>query len=195
MTVIESTSTPILGEPCWDVKCDCQLNLSLNFGSPHLHVSEPHVSKSRLRSVRELFARRLVYPRGKWWLWVYLADWQVDAEGRKIATNTSAFKKRTLAANQLNGQKLLAVEITPATGATRFTFDLGGVLSILRRGRNDDELWLLYKPSGYVLSVRGDGTYCHCPGSGTDKRVGVDRRPLPRLGSSVIATHCAHVRK
>ena len=86
-----------------------------------------------------------------------------------------------MAAMQLNGQKLMEVQVNPETGATRFVFDLGSILEAYRLDpEDDDELWWLYEPSGYVLSVRGDGTYDHEPGSGTDERPAVVRRPLPR---------------
>lgn len=66
----------------------------------------------------------------------------------------------------LDGQKLTHVDLDPRTGKTRFEFDLGGVLEARRFDRAFDiELWLLYKPNGYVLSVRGDGQYNHEPGT------------------------------
>ncbi len=69
--------------------------------------------------------------------------------------------------------------MNPDTGATAFSFDLGSVVEVRRFERTStDELWILNKPNGYFLSVRGDGTYDHVPGSGLDNRPGVKRRPL-----------------
>ncbi len=63
---------------------------------------------------------------------------------------------------RLDGQKLTSVEILPLTGATKFVFDLGCTLECRRFSKDSNkELWTLYKPSGYVLSVFGDGTFCH----------------------------------
>ena len=43
-------------------------------------------------------------------------------------------------------------------------FDLGAKLSIRRISSQDDEdLWSLYQPNGYVLSVRADGKYNNDP--------------------------------
>ena len=61
----------------------------------------------------------------------------------------------------------------------RFIVSAGSDDDVRRFERDsEDELWLLYKPSGYVLSVRGDGQYSHRPGSGSDKRRGVELRRI-----------------
>ena len=68
------------------------------------------------------------------------------------------------------GTRVVAVE--PETGATRFVFDLGCVLHCRRFERDTDaELWMLYKPSGYVLSVHGNGTFSHQRGSEVEKHL------------------------
>jgi len=73
---------------------------------------------------------------------------------------------------QLAGQELVSVAVEPETGATRFVFDLGCVLHCRRFKRDtDDELWMLYKPSGYVLSVHGNGTFSHQRGTEVEKRL------------------------
>jgi hypothetical protein len=64
----------------------------------------------------------------------------------------------------LNGQILQAVDIEPADGRTRFTFDLGCSLLTYPYppDSSDDEpdtQWYLISRSGPGLSVRGDGTY------------------------------------
>jgi 16S rRNA U516 pseudouridylate synthase RsuA-like enzyme len=71
-----------------------------------------------------------------------------------------------LAMQRLSGQKLINVHINALTGATSFEFDLGGSLKVRRfDSDSNEELWLLYKPMGYVLTVRGDGHYSHALGS------------------------------
>jgi 16S rRNA U516 pseudouridylate synthase RsuA-like enzyme len=71
-----------------------------------------------------------------------------------------------MAMQRLSGQKLINVHINTLTGATSFDFDLGGNLKVRRfESDSNEELWLLYKPKGYVLTVRGDGHYSHALGS------------------------------
>jgi len=74
----------------------------------------------------------------------------------------------------IKGHKLMAVSIDPRSGRTVFSFDLGATLEVRRMKAADREcLWELREPTGYVLSIRGDGTYDNGPASGTDRRPGV----------------------
>lgn len=157
---------PIKGLPCWGVYFQRQLNLSMNFGEPSLKIREPFVATSDSERVKQMASLRNVTVRGKWWLWIYCCHWRLDSGDSKLATGSSSNRSIERAIMQLDGQKLVSVEIKPDSGATRFVFDLGCVLSCRRFDRvTDDKLWTLYKPSGYVLSVHGDGTFCHQRGS------------------------------
>ncbi|MDX1970371.1 MAG: hypothetical protein SFV23_24590 [Planctomycetaceae bacterium] len=107
-------------------------------------------------------SRRLVTVRGEWWLWIYCCYWQLTSGDLQLATGSSSLRRIELATSQLDGQELVSVDVEPETGATRFVFDLGCVLQCRRFKRDTDaELWLLYRPSGYVLSVHGNGTFGH----------------------------------
>jgi len=165
------------GQYCWGEHYMEQVNLSMSFGPPRLRVtSVPRESKSRLAG------QRVVDVKGKWWLWVYLAYWRVLEKGRTLASTSSAMRKKQRAIGFLNGQKLRDMRVDVCTGSTSFVFDLGGVLEVRRFERDSrKELWLLYEPSGYVLHVRGDGTYDHGPASGLDGRRGIERRALTSL--------------
>jgi hypothetical protein len=99
---------------------------------------------------------RLVTVKGEWWLWVYCAYWTITGNDNRSASTSSSARQRQRALGFLHGQKLVDWGINASTGATRFEFDLGSSLSIRRRQEsNSDELWLLYKPNAYVLSLRG----------------------------------------
>ena len=53
-----------------------------------------------------------------------------------------------------------------------FEFDLGGKLEVLPNYKDYEktvDLWLLYEPSGYVLTLRADGKYKRAPGDGSGK--------------------------
>jgi len=180
MNEIEQTFQKLYGLPCWRVHYEPLLNLSLNFGAPNLWVREPLAPEPDPEALPRPAARRIVIPRGEWWLWLN-ARWRFSMNGDRVATSSSSLKKRLLAVRDLDGQKLVEAFVRPRTGATRLAFDLGGVLEVWRLGRQEDrDLWLLYEPDGQVLSVRGDGTYEHGPASDADKAPGVARRPVTR---------------
>jgi hypothetical protein len=160
--IISNTFQPLCGQPCWGLSYDRQLNLSMNFGMPSLQIREPASSNSRSKVIRRHFSRRRVTVRGQWWLWIYVCRWRLSADGKGLATASSSLRRIRQAIAQLEGQKLVSAHVDSKTGATLFTFDLGCTLDCRRLERDtDDELWMLYKPNGYVLSVHGNGTLRH----------------------------------
>ena len=179
MNIFKRTIRQLRGQVCWDVHHDRLLNLSMNFGDPWLKIREPYQTKSRLKLLRQYAASRSVFARGRWWLWIYYSYWKISYKGKRIATGSSSIGQILQATGNLSGQKLMQLELNVHTGNTRFTFDLGSTLDVRRRNRNDDEiLWILHKPKGYILSVQGNGTYDQ--GAGTKKRPSV-RRHLREL--------------
>ena len=170
--IIEKSFQPLYSQPCWGLRYDRNLNLSMNFGKPSLHVREPIRSDSKSEAVRRWARSRQVTVRGEWWLWFYCCYWVLSSENRPLATGASSFRRIERATGQLAGQALVSVEVTPETGATRFVFDLGCSLHCRRFERDSDaELWMLYKPSGYVLAVHGNGTYSHQRATEVEKRI------------------------
>jgi hypothetical protein len=158
----ERSLQPLYGHPCWGLRYDRSLNLSINFGRPSLHVREPFGTDSTSEAVRRMASRRRVTVRGEWWLWIYCAYWRLASGDLLLATGSSSLRRIERATAQLEGQELESVAVEPETGATRFDFDLGCVLHCRRFERDSDaELWMLYKPGGHVLSVHGDGTFRH----------------------------------
>jgi hypothetical protein len=117
-------------------------------------------------------SRRRVTVRGEWWLWIYCCYWRLTSGDLELATGSSSMLRIERATAQLEGQELVSVAVEPETGATRFTFDLGCVLHCRRFERDSDaELWMLYKPSGYVLSVHSNGTFSHQRATVVEKRL------------------------
>lgn len=162
MNIINKTLSQLYGKPCWGCIYDRDTNLHLNFGEPVLTIREPRPSSAQSRKARELFARRYVAVRGKWRLWVFAANWKITFDGKRAATNLSSYRKIQIARARLQGQILTNAEIDPQKGLTRFEFDLGGVLKVQRwKRKSKHDLWLLYKPNGYILAIRGDGQYSH----------------------------------
>jgi hypothetical protein len=170
MDVISKTFKQLYGKPCWSVKYDPQLNLSLSFGEPVLRIREPYKTKSKSKRIRRLAASRHISIKGAWWLWIYGSYWRLSQDGKTIARSSSTTRKIKMGMESHGGQKLTHVNLDPRNGKTRFEFDLGGVLEARRFDRASDiELWLLYKPNGYVLSIRGEGQYNHTLGSSHDE--------------------------
>lgn len=162
MNIINKTLSQLYGKPCWGLVYDRDTNLHLNFGEPVLTIREPRPSSTKSPKARELFARRYVAVRGKWRLWVFVANWKISFDGKRAATNLSSYRKIQIALARLQGQLLTKVDINPQTGETRFRFDLGGVLKVSRwKRKSKRDLWLLYKPNGYILAIRGGGRYSH----------------------------------
>jgi len=161
----------LYGQPCWGLRHGRYSNLLMNFGRPSLHVREPFNTNSESEPVQRMAARRQVTVRGEWRLSLFCCYWRLSANGlHQLASGSSSFRRIERAIAELNGQELVSVEVEPATGATRFAFDLGCVLDCRRFERDtEDPLWLLYKPSGYVLSVHGNGTFSHQRGTQVEK--------------------------
>jgi hypothetical protein len=169
---VDRSFQPLYGQLCWGLRYDRNLNLSMNFGKPSLHVREPFSTDSTSEAVRRMASRRRVTVRGEWWLWLYCCYWRLTSGDLELATGSSSFRRIERATAQLDGQELVSVAVEPETGATRFAFDLGCVLHCRRFERDTDaELWMLYKPSGYVLSVHGNGTFSHQRATEVEKRL------------------------
>jgi hypothetical protein len=163
---------PLYGRPCWGLRYDRTLNLSINFGQASLHVREPFRTDSTSEALRLMASQRRVTVRGEWWLWIYLCYWRLTSNDLELATGSSSRRRIERATAQLAGQQLVSVAIEPNTGASRFVFDLGCVLHCRRFKRDSDaELWMLYKPGGYVLSVYGNGTFSHERGTAVESRL------------------------
>ena len=95
---------------------------------------------------------------------MYLSYWRIRAGAVVLASSSSSLAAKRGAMVYLAGQRLVDMRIEPSTGATAFTFDLGGALCVRRRKRVSTEaLWYLHKPNGYVLSVNGDGAVVNKP--------------------------------
>ncbi len=182
MNVIQRTFQRLCGQPCWGVEHGSYLALEMNFGTPSLDVREPRISRAKSAMVRRLMAKRWIRVQGQWQMWVLHAYWRLSIRGELVARSSSALRQKRQGVAELDGQKLLDMQLNAETGATQFWFDLGGLLEV-RRWRRDscDQLWVLHKPNGYALSVNGNGTYNHGPRSRSDKRQRVVQRVLTAL--------------
>jgi hypothetical protein len=172
VSIIDDVFQPIYGELCWQVEQGYASFLTLEFGEPHLRVTEPRQpSKEASEKLRKRWARRHVFVYGKWHLWIYICDWRVFQKGEELANNESSRKVIRKALLELDGQKLSSVTVNKSY-VTIFEFDLGGQLEVSPNYEDferTDEMWLLYEPSGNVFTLRADGKYCRTPGDGSVK--------------------------
>jgi hypothetical protein len=156
--IFQRAFSSLYGQPCWGVRPGYGSFLTLEFGAPHLEVREPIMaSKTASAKVRISLARRNVYPRGEWHLWIYCCDWELLSNGKRIADGSTRNKMRR-AADVLNGQKLTRFSVSPRKILCTFEFDLGAVLTT-RPFDKKSEQWLLYEPEHRVLVLRADGHY------------------------------------
>jgi hypothetical protein len=165
MRTVRELFEPAFGYPCWQVRWDDQVGLDMSFGSPRLEIKEPPAEKGPHTSTRARPIRRRITLKGDYWLWTWVSNWRITLKDGTSATSRSGRRRKDIACARLEGEKLLDIALTPRNGRTQFHFDLGGLLEVWPYSRpsneEPDDLWCLYKPSGYVLTVRSDGHYQH----------------------------------
>jgi len=157
----------LYGQPCWNAKSGYGGFLTMEFGKPSLQISEPRAPLAGAAPAEASNrARRIVTVRGQWHLWIHSCAWQVFTGRKRVGhSNLRGSSKLPIerAARELDGQKLVQVTVAPHGATTVFEFDLGSRLEAKPYNETSDQ-WLLYEPSGYVFSLRGDGCYSHNPG-------------------------------
>jgi hypothetical protein len=148
----------LYGEPCWNVKPGYGSTLTLEFGKPHLDVSEPTVArKGASRRVRRSLARRRVFVHGEWHLWIYSCAWEVLSNGKHVG-NGSTERSMRRAADLLDGQKLIGFSFSSKKVQCVFEFDLGATLRTVPYDKKGEQ-WMLYTPEGKILTLRADRRY------------------------------------
>lgn len=180
--VVADACSPVLGKPCWNVQHGLNSLLTFEFGDPHLDIRGPMPSKSGSRRFQQIFTRRHVALHGERHLWIYSGDWAVF-QGKALRADSKAGRRRIgRALPDLDGQILTKVDVSLDLRHSVFYFDIGGRLETAVSGDDqisDDEQWMLYEPSGLVLTVRADGCYCRDPGD-TPPEQQAWRRPALR---------------
>ena len=168
MSIIQDVFKPIYGRPCWQVEQGYGSFLTFEFGEPRLRIREPRQATAQAsESVRKRAARRHVYVRGDWHLWIYLCNWKIFLHGQEETNHRSSQRAIKKALAELNGEALVQVKVDESL-ITTFEFDFGGKLECIpnrKAYRKDADLWLLYEPSEYVFTLRADGQYRHMPGN------------------------------
>ena len=172
---------PVFGMPCWDVKPGVGTFLTLEFGPPTLFIIEPRpVPPDATPKFRRNAARRIVYVRGTWGLWIQHCAWEVQSRGESVGDWATEEGSRA-AAEELDGQQLVGFDLDPEKVRTTFTFDLGGALVTWPMpepyGKGPLVHWFLREPTGGWLTIREDGLFRRAAGS--QESSPADWRPLP----------------
>ena len=89
----------------------------------------------------------------------------VVAPGRPVSiltrvANNKSSRTHEKGVQELDGQKLLRLSQHSRGLHSTFEFDLGGVL-ITRPYDQKSEQWMLFEPSGFVLTLRGDKRFSY----------------------------------
>ena len=149
-------SEHLYGLPCWHVKQGHGSFLTLEFGTPRQRIREVlHVPGSRFFH----HPSRGVFINGEWRLWIYCCAWRIRRDAEELAHSESATDVIAEACRALDGQKLIRFEYCPEKGTSRFTFDLGGVLSTWPAGPEPMDQWILYAGEHFAFAYRSDGTF------------------------------------
>lgn len=165
--IIDQVFSPLYGLPCWNARSGYGSFLTMNFGGPYLKISEPRPTKDNVSErLRKMRSRRQVRIWGDWHLWIYCCEWHVFTGEELIGDSDlqgSTKERIQSAADELDGQKLLQVSVTPNAGTSVFKFDLGSRLET-QLYDEESEQWMLFEPSGDVFTYGADGRYKHQPG-------------------------------
>ena len=155
MKSIEQIFQDLTDLPCWNVKWDIDLGLSMNFGQPVLKIYEPVPNSRRFAHYRQ------VNIEGEWLLWIMSGLWELSGyDFDPVRYASTPYKRKLRALLALDGQKIVKTAIDPVTGATQWEFDLGAKLSVRRRKKSErNDIWSLNCPHGYTATVRADGKY------------------------------------
>ena len=169
VSLIANSFRPLLGLPCWGLRFDGNTGLWLQFGPPHLRIQEPRVIRSGSARVRRLLSHRLVTVSGRWTLAIFCGRWRLKLQKRSSVSQSTSYERIRVAIALLDGQKLKQLEVKSLRGHTVLEFDLGAVLEVKGSDCDDGEMWTLYKPQNYALSIRQTGEYSHGPASRESK--------------------------
>ena len=107
--------------------------------------------------------------------------WSLRVSNALTAMSSSSHRKKTMAMLRLDWQRLSDIRVNPRNGATEFLFNLAARLCTRRFDEDDSDIWTFYSPNGFVLSVKGNGTFTCERGTRRPTRRDQDRsgRPMP----------------
>ena len=169
--VLDKIFGPILGKPCWGVHKGYGSALFLEFGKPKLEISERRKPDQASHTKEDRVVRRVAVVRGEYSIFLDMCAWHYYRDEVRIG-DWLWDKRIARVMPDLNGQKLLKVEVDPSKGAASFLFDLGGRLATRpatgEKFDKDQAQWCLFCPNKRVFSYRADGKCCFSPSGTSD---------------------------
>lgn len=162
---VRSVFEPLCGSPSWLVRKGIGSFVTMEFGNPSLEVGEVRSRAVRIDDAApRTFRMRSSLVHGEWHLWIYCCLWSLTSDGIELAHSESEDIAIHRALRVLDGQALVGVDVDGGDGSTTFSFDLGCVLATRPApdgsyAEEPVDQWMLYQPSGQVLTVRGDGRF------------------------------------
>ncbi len=164
----EALLATLVGEHAWGSRVSADAVLRMDFGAPHLRIREPspraHEHEGNVRAALE---RRIAVPTGRWHLFVEAGEWGVRAKTEVCdridaeSADTTRQRQVTRCLSSLDRQILRETAWIASEGLWRFTFDLGGVLSIadgVEPGATEAD-WTLFAEDGTILSWCRDHSF------------------------------------
>jgi hypothetical protein len=107
---------PVLGRPSWLVQLGYGTFITMEFGEPQVHLSNPVLTKIHIDGAPEQGRTRRSTVGGQWHLWIYCCQWSVLLGDIQLAHSESDETTVHRALHILDSQALTAVEIEPADG-------------------------------------------------------------------------------
>lgn len=96
-----------------------------------------------------------------------MCDWEIFRKGKRFLKSSSPGERIERVVGVLDGEKLVRFTLVPRGLHCIFEFDLGSVLKTKPYGRSHEQ-WLLYEPTGKVLTLRADKRYSREPGNSSE---------------------------
>jgi hypothetical protein len=154
---------PVLGLPSWLVQRGYGSFVTLEFGQPQIDVGADVTREGDLPGIPTGVELRPTHVHGEWHLWIYCCLWSLALTGVELSHSESDDQTMGRALRLLDGQGLIDVTVSP-DASTDFTFDRGFTLRTWPAppgayGDEPVEQWMLFQPSGDVLTLRADGRY------------------------------------
>lgn len=149
---------PIIGLLAWQVRRGYGSFLTIEFGTPHLSVTEPIVpSPDTSERVQRHLKRRRVFVSGDWHFWIQYGQWKLATDDGVLDSSDPPGSSLDECLSGLEGQRLLSVYVEEATNSWTLAFDLGALLKIWPSSEIPDDLWSLYVWNGDIISCQNDG--------------------------------------
>lgn len=140
MQQIQNKVRPLIGQKVWGVELGVGTFVTMEFGAPL--QDDPRLP-----------------PRGEWHLWTYYCAWQIECDGEVLAASEDPRDLLEQTLREFNELTLLGLEITRPTLVTELRFERGMILRLFPVCTMDNNAWMLYDPTDYVLEIGPGSTW------------------------------------